>query len=220
MVRIADLSPNCCRLLLTTRSLGGGRGVVLCRQSILSTQLPPTMEFKSLRETDLETYAAECLLAMSHNKVPDENANYTHHRNYTTLETVLCDEAQPIMDTVMVARILTDLKQIRQDSMKSVPAYFGACEKGPLPADFHNYHTVNKTKRGKGAATTTPSFNDRRGTGNIPVADPKKLHRCHYKDCGKVYGKSSHLKAHLRTHTGKSEKLNGLMCMSCLWRLV
>ena len=31
----------------------------------------------------------------------------------------------------------------------------------------------------------------------------KNLHNCHIPGCGKVYGKTSHLKAHLRWHTGK-----------------
>ncbi|XP_016112676.1 transcription factor Sp4-like, partial [Sinocyclocheilus grahami] len=36
-------------------------------------------------------------------------------------------------------------------------------------------------------------------------SDPskKKQHVCHMEGCGKVYGKTSHLRAHLRWHTGE-----------------
>ncbi|XP_055338622.1 transcription factor Sp3-like [Paramacrobiotus metropolitanus] len=68
----------------------------------------------------------------------------------------------------------------------------------------------NSSKRQKRVACDCP--NCRRNDG-ARTPDRKKQHICHYPNCNKIYGKTSHLRAHLRWHSG--ERPFGCTWMFC-----
>ncbi|XP_041060259.1 Krueppel-like factor 9 [Carcharodon carcharias] len=148
-------------------------------------------------------FAAECLMSISSGAVvhrsPVKEEEEEEEEEEESSE-VTSSEDKEVSDTLkdggnllLVASILTDLQKCRpmssnsESSNSSLESGYATLSEGPGTPTL-------------GTADATPEKRKSRRADHQCAA---KKHQCYHAGCDKVYGKSSHLKAHMRTHTGE-----------------
>nr|XP_027787555.1 Krueppel-like factor 15 [Marmota flaviventris] len=117
-------------------------------------------------------------------------------------------------ENVKVAQLLVNIQgqtfalvpQVLPSSSLSLPSKFVRIAPVPIAAK----------PAGSGALGPGPGLLGGQKFPKSPAADLLKMHKCTFPGCHKMYTKSSHLKAHLRRHTG--EKPFACTWPGCGWR--
>lgn len=66
----------------------------------------------------------------------------------------------------------------------------------------HHMHSASSSSESLADAVSSSRLSSRHDRLHSPESSKRRIHKCSFPSCKKVYTKSSHLKAHQRTHTG------------------